>query len=70
MKKKVTFVLNRKNFREQILKGAGTVAVLRETLGQDSVTDFSRDTRARARKFGSMADEAKNGTLSRRLGGL
>ncbi|MBL5974799.1 MAG: hypothetical protein D3X82_13820 [Candidatus Leucobacter sulfamidivorax] len=67
---KTKFVLNRKNFREQILKGPGTVAVLRETLGEDAVTDIGRDgVRARARLYGSMADEAKNGTLSRRLGG-
>lgn len=66
---KAKFVLNRKNFREQILKGAGTVAVLRESLGQDAEMDVSNDSRARARLYGSMADEAKNGTLSRRLGG-
>lgn len=71
MAKKAKFVLNRKNFREQILMGAGTVAVLREALGQDSVADVASDgVRARARVYGSMADEAKNGTLSRRLGGV
>lgn len=71
MAKKVKFVLNRMAFREQILMGAGTVAMLRETLGQDAVTDIGRDgVRARARVYGSMADEAKNGTLSRRLGGV
>lgn len=64
------FVLNRKNFREQILKGPGTVAVLRENLGEDAVTDVSDDgARARGRVYGSMAAEAKNGSLSRRLGG-
>ena len=66
---KTKFVLNRRNFREQILKGAGTAAVLHETLGQDAQVDVSKNRRARARVYGSMADEAKNGTLSRRLGG-
>lgn len=70
MAKNAKFVLNRKNFREQILMGAGTVAMLREKLGEDAVSDTARDgVRARARVYGSMADEAKNGTLSRRLGG-
>lgn len=70
MAKKAKFVLNRRNFREQILMGAGTVAVLREALGQDAVTDVAVDgVRARARVYGSMADEAKTGTLSRKLGG-
>lgn len=67
---KTKFVLNRKNFREQILKGAGTVAVLREILGQGAEVDVSPSgERARARVYGTMADEAKNGSLSRRLGG-
>lgn len=69
MSKRTMFVLNRRNFREQILKGAGTAAVLRETLGRDAEIDVSNDLRARARVYGTMADEAKNGTLSRRLGG-
>jgi hypothetical protein len=71
MAKNVKFVLNRRNFREQILKGAGTVAMLRERLGQDAVTDVGRDgARARARVYGKLSDEAKNGTLSRRLGSI
>ena len=70
MAKNTKFVLNQKNFREQILMGAGTVAMLREKLGEDAVSDTARDgVRARARVYGSMTDEAKNGTLSRRLGG-
>lgn len=68
---KTKFVLNRRNFREQILKGAGTVAVLRERLGQDAVTDVAADgKRARARVYGPLSDEAKNGALSRRFGGM
>lgn len=67
---KTKFVLNRRNFREQILKGAGTTAVLLEILGTDAETDVTPSgERARARVYGRMADEAKNGTLSRRLGG-
>ncbi len=67
---KTKFVLNRKNFREQVLKGPGTVAVLREIIGQDAELDVSPSgERARARVYGTMADEAKNGSLSRRLGG-
>lgn len=68
---KAKFVLNRKNFREQILKGAGTVAVLRQRLGEDALTDIARDgNRARARVYGLMSDEAQSGVLSRRLGGV
>ena len=66
---KTKFVLNRRNFREQILKGDGTVNMLRELLGTDSVAEES-PSRARARVYGRMSDEAKNGTLSRRLGGM
>lgn len=64
------FVLKRRNFREQILKGAGTVAVLMEKLGQDAVSDVAADgNRVRARVYGKMSDEAQSGLLSRRLGG-
>ncbi len=71
MAKRVKFVLNRKNFREQVLMGAETAALLRETLGGDVETDIASDgVRARARAYGRMSDEAKNGTLSRRLGGV
>lgn len=70
MAKRVKFILNRKNFREQVLMGEGTAAVIREKLGPDAVIDVGRDgARARGRVYGSMADEAKNGTLSRKLGG-
>lgn len=71
MAKRVKFVLNRLNFRKQILMGAPTGDMLREHLGDESVLDVARDgVRARARVYGSMSDEAQNGTLSRKLGGL
>lgn len=70
MAKNVKFVLNRKNFRNQILKGEGTVGVLQAILGADSEVDVTPSgDRARARMYGRMSDEAKNGSLSRRLGG-
>lgn len=65
---KAKFVLNRRNFQSQILKGAGTVSVLLAHLGSGAVSEES-PTRGRARVYGRMSDEAKNGTLSRRLGG-
>lgn len=70
MAKRVKFVLNRKNFREQVLMSSGTADVIREKLGPGAVIDVGADgVRARGRVYGSMADEAKNGTLSRKLGG-
>lgn len=69
MSKRVMFVLNRKNFREQILKGGATKRMLQERLGADSKVGESR-TRAHARVFKSMNSEAQNGSLSRRLGGI
>lgn len=69
MTKRVKFVLNRKNFREQILKSDATQNMLREKLGPDAVSGTSK-TRAHARVFKSMNSETQNGTLSRRLGGI
>lgn len=70
MAKKVKFFLNRKNFREQILKGNQTQALLADMLGTDAELDVTPSgERVRARVYGRMSDEAKNGTLSRRLGG-
>lgn len=68
MSKKVKFVLNRAAFRAQILKGEGTKALLQQKLGPDAKLEESA-TRARARVYGSMSGEAKDGSLSRRLGG-
>jgi hypothetical protein len=65
---KTKFVLNRQNFRTQVLKGEGVKAMLVQQLGKDAVSQESH-TRARARVYGDMKDEAENGTLSRRLGG-
>ena len=70
MAKRVEFVLNRRNFRDQILKGEGTAALLAETLGDEAVLDTAPDgARVRARRYGSMSKEAQSGYLSRMLGG-
>lgn len=71
MAKRVKFVLNRKNFREQILKGDGTRALLGSILGDEAHLDVtSSGERVRARVYKSIESEAKNGTLSRKLGSL
>lgn len=62
------FKLNRKAFRDQILKGAETQALLSGIVGSDGVADEA-PSRARARVYGDLADEAQNGTLSRVIGG-
>lgn len=62
------FVLNKAAFRAQILKGAETEALLRGIVGEDAVSEQA-PSRARARVYGSMDDEAQNGTLSRVIGG-
>lgn len=62
------FVLNKTAFREQILKGAATRALLSGVVG-DGGTAEEAPSRARARVYGSMGDEAQNGTLSRMIGG-
>lgn len=62
------FVLNRAAFRDQILKGPETRALLNGIVGEGA-TDEEAPSRARARVYGTMDDEAKNGTLSRRIGG-
>lgn len=70
MAKRVKFVLNRKNFREQILKRYGA-EVISDRLGEDAEIDVTPSgERARGRIYGRMSDEAENGTLSRKLGGL
>lgn len=77
MAKNVKFVLNRRAFREQILQGRGVdmESALREGLkgGDDIVIEVSNNARGggrmRARVYGSMADEAAHGVLSKRLGG-
>lgn len=61
------FVLNRKAFRDQILKGAETQALLRGVVGAEGVSEEA-PSRARARVYGHLADEAQNGTLSRVIG--
>lgn len=62
------FVLNSRAFREQILKGDATVALLNGIAGPDSESEEVA-SRARARVYGTMDDEAQNGTLSRVIGG-
>lgn len=62
------FVLNKTAFREQILKGAETAALLNGIVGPDGVSEEA-PSRARARAYGDMDDEAQNGTLSRAIGG-
>lgn len=62
------FVLNKTAFREQILKGADTRALLAGIVGEGGRQETA-PSRARARVYGQMSDEAKNGTLSRRIGG-
>lgn len=62
------FVLNKKAFRDQILKGAATEAMLSSVVGGDGVQEEA-PSRARVRVYGDMDDEAQNGTLSRTIGG-
>jgi len=62
------FVLNKKAFRDQILKGSSTASLLEGIVGDDGVSEEA-PSRARARVYGDMSDEAQNGTLSRRIGG-
>jgi hypothetical protein len=61
------FVLNKKAFRDQILKGAETRALLSGIVGSDGVAEEA-PSRARARVYGNLSDEAQNGTLSRAIG--
>lgn len=62
------FVLNKSAFREQILKGAETRALLGGIVGSGGAAEEA-PSRARARVYGTLDDEAKNGTLSRVIGG-
>lgn len=62
------FVLNKSAFRDQVLKGPETVALLNGVVGADGVSEEA-PSRARARVYGDLADEAENGTLSRVIGG-
>lgn len=62
------FVLNKAAFRDQILKGAATAALLNGIAGPDAVSEEA-PSRVRARVYGDMDDEAQNGSLSRRIGG-
>lgn len=62
------FVLNKSAFRDQVLKGPATVALLNGVVGSDGVSEEA-PSRARARVYGDLADEAENGTLSRVIGG-
>lgn len=62
------FVLNKAAFRDQILKGEATASLLTGIAGPDS-TNEQAPSRARARVYGTMDDEAQNGTLSRKIGG-
>lgn len=62
------FVLNKRAFREQILKGAETRALLAGIVGSDGVEEEA-PSRARARVYGQLDDEAATGVLSRTIGG-
>lgn len=62
------FVLNKAAFRDQILKGAETRALLNGIVGPDAVAEET-PSRARSRVYGDLDDEALNGSLSRRIGG-
>lgn len=62
------FVLNKRAFREEILKGDATIALLNGIAGSDARSEEVA-SRARARVYGKMSDEARNGTLSRVIGG-
>lgn len=64
----VKFVLNSAAFKDQILKGPNTVALLNGVVGPDGVSEES-PSRARARIYGDMDDEAQSGSLTRRIGG-
>lgn len=75
MAKRTKFVLNRAAVQSEILYGGSvdTEGLLRRYAGTDAEIDRSsnarRGGRLRARIYGDLDDEAKNGTLSRRLGG-
>lgn len=62
------FVLNPAAFRQQILKGDATKALLASIVGEGAEAEEA-PSRARSRVYGAMDDEAQNGTLSRRIGG-
>lgn len=62
------FVLNKKAFRDQILKGDETRALLAGIAG-DGANEEEVSSRSRVRVYGSLEDEAQNGTLSRVIGG-
>lgn len=72
MAKKVKFYLNRRAFQEQILYseqvGQACAAVLGEGAEVSRSNNARKQGRIRARLYGDLADEAANGTLSRRLG--
>lgn len=69
----VRFVLNRAGFRDQVLRSAGTKAMLGAAIsgaapeGVEVEVDES-GPRARARIYGTLSDEASAGTLSQAIG--
>lgn len=73
MTRKVTFVLNRAAFREHVLQGDGTVALLEEAMaaaGSGDQRTTITATRARVTLGAPLSVEARDGTLSRALGRL
>jgi len=62
------FVLNKKAFRDQVLKGQATEDLLSGIVGGDGVSEEA-PSRARARVYGRLSDEAATGSLSRTIGG-
>lgn len=77
MARRVLFVLNRKNFRDVILKGADTGATLQAVAAlvapagtEVEVQDAGERVRVRIidSRRGALADEAQSGHLTRALG--
>jgi len=71
MAKNVKFVLHRRAFRDQVLRGQGVdmERALREALPGDDVEVVADGTRMRAYASAPMKDEVESGALTRRLGG-
>lgn len=75
MTKAVKFVLNRKNFRDQILKSEATAKLLEEAAVvpegcEAEVQDAGDRVRVRVvdARFGALLREARSGHLSRAIG--
>lgn len=73
MPKGLKFTLNKQEFQAQVLYSPVLGLALAAALGADAEVEESNNARGkgrvRARVYGSLSDEASNGTLTRRLGG-